>query len=157
MGLDYSLYLGPYVVCDGQPKTTVVVKRKACNKKRCKEFKRSTTSKFCSQCGSKIENAEFEEQYDKDIAYELLNEKLTQAGRSTSAPFDKHVYYPNVKFSDNREYRIDHQIASLTSISPDDIQKETNQFIEFFKKELDILRQEYNSIEVKWGFLNYVW
>ena len=39
----------------------------------------------------------------------------------------------------------------------DDIQKETNQFIEFFKKELDILRQEYNSIEVKWGFLNYVW
>jgi hypothetical protein len=171
MGIDYSVYVGPYVKCTN-PLVEVESSIRTCTNPVCKTYKNQIwdlTAKYCRECGSPIGETAIKKSNTKVNASELyehgVKEQLHMAGRESGweelkrkdAEID--IWIANVKRPEadcgiNFDPKSDRKYIDLTHHSKID---SIEQFTDAFYKEITQLREAYGSdnVEVKWGIFNW--
>lgn len=170
MGISTSSYIGPYVVCKTH-KVPSVENIRTCSDPSCKKYSErywGDSTKFCPDCGTKILEREKPIQIDNANYWEvqqLIQESLcVPSGDSFHEILEEksqHIWIANRTVPDcarnfwfnSRDYD-----TSLTEITPEMCQDETQKFKLFFEKEIEILRAEYGeeNVSVHWGYLSWV-
>lgn len=148
-----SIYLGPYVACEGKAVVAVTVKKNACNNEKCSKYKVEKNSNFCPECGTAIIKIDFIEEYKKDAVYELLEERLVNREIDGKDNYFANIGFTGVPFSDRKHIFHEFYKQSIFNVTSEIIDEEINKFTSFFDKEIEILRKEYKKIEVKFGLL----
>lgn len=154
MGTDQTFYIGPIVKCKLYQKK-IKVGYIACPK-GCKKF---ISGKFCSDCGSQVEN--FEKESKETVPYSGdITEKIFERLHTIPKGLPGFTYWiPNRDWGDKTSITI-HKYDELDpqSISAEEIVKDLVKFKEFFAKELKVLDKEYRGkIEVYWGVTSWCW
>lgn len=159
MGIDYSTYIGPYVVCAVQRHTTTDTWR-SCPLVACVNYGKYMQPGFCPHCGTQIMDVAFpvvKDTVDDGDIREQIDERLATASgddyqewaRANSA----HLWMPNTggigRHLDSRE------AFSLHRITATDIHNETHAFEGYFAAELAQLRAAYGeaAVSVRWGVI----
>lgn len=166
MGIDYTNYLGPYVVC----KVGMVTKtrqRLTCMNPKCVKYRseRWDTTKFCGHCGQPVMTYEEPRQIDSVDSDEVdrkMKGALHQPGGEAMRGYQKenhvHLWLSNKCIPDQREFSTDPmQDFEVSEITGSLIQQEMIAFRYVYEVELNILRDVYGeaNVEVKWGMLQY--
>ena len=167
MGLDYTVYVGPYVKCIN-PLVDVEEKYRACTNPVCKSFKKQTSeSGFCKDCGQPIGTITRTKKKAKVSAWELreqINERL--ANVNTEYPWDElkrpdaevDIWISNIngKGGDRFDPKSESKYFDLTNF---DIGREMETFGIDFHKEIGQLVAAYGSenIEIRWGVFNWIY
>jgi hypothetical protein len=165
MGIDYTTYVGPHVVCK-LGKKTVSEKIRSCTNASCEQHKRAASSKFCSKCGSPIDKVEIPKEVDTvnahNVRMDLLGEALYDVPGDDfhfwMRDNNTHIWLANRKVPDTRSFSFDrHEIQNIP-LTTEIIAAETEKFVNFYEKELFILRQEYGeeNVSVVWGLIHYI-
>ena len=158
-----SCYLGPYVCCnfEKEKKETIV---KSCPNKKCAKFhQKNEWSKFCPDCGSKIEkNSIF---YLKSVVDVNFVEKLLRRtlyfprGDGKWMDNNYHIWIPIYSpESCSRKWFSEEKIETKLEYIPIDnelISSELQLFQDCFNKEIKILMDRYgkNNVKFKWGHI----
>lgn len=162
MGIDYGLYVGPYVECKVQ-KVAVTKRRRACVNPNCDNHKRSVhSSAFCHLCGSRIDLVEYTEMEHAVSQWDLqeqIMERLSSVSGDEywrrSREDDVHLWKPNVD-TGGREYHLEAQEDfALHEITPDLVRDEVARFEAQFAPELTVFRERYGAgaVRVAWGII----
>jgi hypothetical protein len=169
MGISYSTYMGPHVLC----KTTKVPsteKKRTCSRDTCSQYEQTiydNRTKFCVQCGSPIADRDIPIQVDNvqihQVHEELLEEALCPAHGDSFYSWMKehntHIWLANRHVSGARDFSFDPKEGiQLIPVTPELIATEITQFSDFYEKELVLLRQEYGeeNVSVVWGLIHYI-
>ena len=107
MGIDYKVYVGPYIEVYNPLKDSTE-EYHTCPNKKCEKYKSKIGDKFCSVCGSKIKLVTFpcKESISFDVYEEFEGEPLSQAlSESNQKEYREYKFYvPNLKGSPGRSF-----------------------------------------------------
>lgn len=153
MGADLSIFIGPYLKNKGHKEITEIKIDRICpNHPALKQL----SAKFCSTCGTLIENVEIPE-IKSFSAIDLLRTKENYGEEFVSLPYNGNILFPNtyppkkIKFD-----TLDENCIDLTEI--DEIKKLQIEWIKFeFINEINFLKRELGNenISIHWGILSY--
>lgn len=156
MGVDYHVYVGPYIEIKAKELTqTVSFQYRGCTNSICNKKDTSQVGNFCSQCGQPITLIDAEEEEQVDVYEALENLKIENLDPG-SEDKDYIRLYPNhdelVTVSANIKY--DGLSEDLSNL---DIQEEIDKVKVLFSKELRLLEETYGAKPViKWGIFSNV-
>jgi hypothetical protein len=158
MGIDYCVYLGPYI--EIEKGATVKVQRdyKGCINQGCRHFHQRFTTPFCALCGMKCEDIHFEEDCELD-SYELYNkneilQKQMYPSNVDGNPED--VWIPCIKAGREMQWNLKYD-GCFQDMSDLDPKKEIKMVEDQCKESLDIIRKAYGKEpEIKWGIIGQV-
>lgn len=154
MGTDQTFYVGPIVKCKLYQRK-VKIKYIACPKE-CRKF---ITGKFCSDCGSQVEDFEKASTEFGPGSYDL-QEKISE--RLYTIPGNRsgfEYWLPNRDWGSTTSISIGkYDELDPKAISAEEIVEDLVRFKEFFAKELKVLEKGYKGkIEVYWGVTSWCW
>lgn len=161
VSIDYSTYVGPYVVC-AVNLWGVSRSRRSCPNPTCKNHGAYMPAGFCPTCGTAVSDVRFSEQefaVDDDDLREQIDERLVTAHGGAYAEWthtnSAHLWKPNVAWASLRDPHLDRTDFNLQDITADLVQAELAQFESFFAPELAQLRTAYGeaAVSVRWGVI----
>jgi len=171
VGIERFTYCGPYVKCKVQ-KTTFTYKERVCSNPKCDQHGdpcTQTHDKFCSECGSAIQEVDVEQQGDAIDPYELAEDLKLELCPTFHAYAEErsaegvHIWSGNnprkgTKNRPARPFYIDDEENSLTELRAEDIESELADFAKGYAKELALLRKHYGqaNVTLKWGLLHEI-
>jgi hypothetical protein len=141
------MYLGSYFECSGQknPFTYSETRFKCCGNHK-------ITSNFCSKCGSKEFEIIFKKVEQPLDVVEFFNEELSFHDVWNSK---SHIYTANfAHFGYIRTTDKDHFKIQKIELTEDLIVDNRTGFLSKFFKHMETLKEQYNSVELKFGLLN---
>ncbi len=159
MGIDYSVYYGPYI----EVKTKGLKRPKeyeyqACNNPSCDKYKKAKSDgKFCVSCGKPLEmiSETVEETWDAgDMVEEMGINDQVYPEYVEDADGDTQIFYPqhDELNSGGGSVKYDNLWVDLTDL---DVKEEIAKVRKYCAKALDILEKMYGSKPViKWGILS---
>lgn len=167
MGLDYSVYLGPYLEATLVEKTVTRHKRH-CTNKECLRYEKTIYEAFCPKCGTKIEDIPFEttdwcaaneDDYDDDFFHYEIIDYLS------GVPLEDEPF--NVLVANQKIDGIDRDLSfDPRSESPDFedfngeiIEAEKSAFTKTFAPQIKKLEGFFGkeNLQLKWGQLSWIW
>jgi hypothetical protein len=171
MGVDRSVYTGPYMIVKSK-KVEFENSRYTCINESCKEFNRDVkrSDKFCSSCGKEhgervykdnrmpsisdgYDSKEFEEKFGDDHWFDDMWSCIENKDGSVD------IYTLDVKDDRKHGYGFGYSADGdgLGPVTPEDITKELATANKEYKDKIDwILNIEgIESVEVKWGIVTY--
>lgn len=160
MGMNVSLYMGPYLKVRNE-KIEELVSVRACLNDECGKKLTESKEKFCSRCGTQIIEAKVPQKRDKVDIWELTekwNEQLYQAGE-LHLKGDISVLLPNISAPKTmRKFHMDIESGPSfvenydSKINP---QEELAWFKKQFANEISDLKEQLKEVEVGWGLVRY--
>lgn len=167
MGIDYSLYIGPYARCKvGEVMVSETIR--TCSNADCVLYKDTGIGfrKFCSECGSQVKDRQVPAiglVVDVEDLRDEINDRLvTPSGSDFCDWMQKnktHVWISNITNVKGLYWSSDPTCdTSLTVMDPDVIFKEVTVFRQFFQKELTVIEKAYgkDNFSIEWGVINYI-
>ena len=160
MGIDYNVYIGPYVLCQNE-KVEAEEMMRTCPKKSCPGHKKRPHphgSKFCTECGSKFDEVPVKVKTDRVESWELLEELENQICIITDEfkGIPKHcdIWISNGGLGKHFDPKYDTWVAELGAVGEESIQE----FEEKCAKSLTRLCDEYGekNVEIKWGTIGWM-
>lgn len=154
MSLDYSVYIGPVILCSEPVLTESKTDLHGCINKKCKCFETESKAPFCAQCGSK--NGTFtvtEDMEDFDL-YELSHDGLAEANPEYRRDDDSRIFIANRSFL-KRETHLDAHETVAMDLSKVDRQAEIQELAKFAEEWLPGIRKAFKKVELTWGL--YMW
>lgn len=164
MGVDYAVYLGPYIQFKTKKKLTKKANydKYACANAQCKKLNVPLTSdvQFCSACGDKIEPQSVgvdEEWYLYEFAEEMgINDEVYPDDQEDEGG-DTQIWFPYIEKSKrDRSWDIKYNTVweDLTDL---DIKAEIQQVYDECAKALKVLEEAYGTKpEVRWGLISSI-
>jgi hypothetical protein len=158
MGVDYFVHVGPFLT--GTPKLIpTTYKLVACSNKECKKYGKSTSTKFCSDCGGQIVESEIVKEEPK-CTYEISEEikELFYENSGYGSDDSEHIWLLNKHIKGIQSGTIDLKDDGDTEeeYSPESIVRGIEILKKEAKKELEILQKYYDPLEIKWGVITRV-
>lgn len=157
MSVDYNTFVGPYIEVYN-PKKDFVYEYYSCPKKGCKNHNKEISSKFCPECGKKIELTSrlSEKKIEFNMYEELDEDKLTEIMveyPKENSQKDFLYFISNCRNLPGRTF--DCNYTEIYEIAPDVPGMEINNFQLNCKEELAKLRKIFEdaNVKVKWGVL----
>lgn len=158
MGVDYNVYVGPFLEVHNPPRQDKE-ERNCCSNPHCSKHKRETGDKFCSECGREIGTVSVA--VEKPLwfnSYEETDERIAPAchhyGGFSGDKKDYNFFIPNL-LGYGRHF--DAESMELLEITPETItdqtQRFTNDFAADFRKMADFFGSD--SMKIKWGVMLY--
>ena len=160
MGVDYTIYIGPYIQIHNPPRP-YDNSYPCCVNEDCEKWTLQSTAKFCSQCGKPI--GERKVKCKRPICvdlYEMSHDRLCQAfSEYRPEGYEEYLFIiPNIKtdFSISFNPVGKQSIIDLRSI--DAIQGVCS-FSQVFSKELEAISKIFgpDAVAIKHGILNWAW
>lgn len=169
MGLDYTVHLGPYVVCKFTMKLQTS-KIRSCPNDVCSQHKQlcwDSNKKFCVQCGrpiSMVEVMDVVPSVDTDVVQQEFKERLCLVGGDDFYKWMKdnksHIWISNaIPPKGSRQETFDPTSGmELVEVNLDLITEEVFQFVKLHVEDLEVLRKHYGdgNVKVRWGLLSWV-
>ena len=157
MGTDYTVHVGPFI----KASFSIIDKpQKVFGCKNCKSVTKMA-KKFCDECGSKLEDYEVMKK-SESIEYwevaEKIKEVLSVIVDDDDAAADKfHLWVPNIPYG-SREFSFNptQEYGIVEIVKEEDIKGEIEQFEKKFGRAIDILKKEYDKVEIEWGIVNNI-
>lgn len=161
MGIDYGIYVGPYVTC----LVTVVEvtrTRRACANRSCPNHQREMRDAYCALCGSPVRPVEYTEakqSVDTWVLSVAINETLTTASgdayRKWSREHNAHLWKVTVSTGERSYHLESPEDFAFFEITPEQIVAEMVAFREQFAAELTLFRKHYGAamVYVRWGVI----
>ena len=167
MSTDYTVHLGPYVICQNSLVDSVSTRR-ACTNRKCRLHTHDyfdKSHKFCTLCGTKIDEVKFNLRDKKVSGHELqeeMDEKLIVLGIDCST-LDKNddIWVSNIRRPKNkRKLSFDPKFdgEQYIEITPELMAEEISEFVDQFRDEISILRKAYGleNVTIKWGLIHSI-
>lgn len=163
MGVDYSTYIGPYLRCyNGE--IAIPAFYRACTRDGCSEFSRELPqhSKFCSVCGSVIQNYSFTKTRPRINVVEVRLEmdeflcELTATGSQIEPLVD--FWILNRRIEGDPSLRINgYRNCAARSFQPSEIQAQIDWFELNATAQIALLKQRYGkeNVQTCWGVITY--
>lgn len=154
MGMDLSTTIGPYIKISGKRETTVIKIKRLCPKHPNKE----QDGKFCTHCGTEIENVEVPK-VEKVYPMGLLHKNDEWDDDLWSPEGMDHIIIPNER--PPQKIRIDDQDNDVADLTDIDLERVKSTQIEWFKNKfqpaVDVLADALGveNVQVKWGIVTY--
>jgi len=167
MGVDYNVYLGPYLKCQNPDVDKQVTKLTCPNTSCAKHMQWRGHDPFCAKCGSQIVDVTTTQHKPRVCGSSLLeelNEVFYAPGTCYAQyPFEDHVdvWIPNTKpktIFGSRQASFDARYdTGMTRVCPSLIEDETDAFKRVFVKELTKMCEAYGAdcVSIHWGLLSY--
>jgi hypothetical protein len=158
MGVDYHVYVGPYITCKQRHATRDGARfgciNTACSKYRTKADKRT---KFCPTCGQ--ENGSFVVKVKvREDPYEVTGGALDRADSEAYGGGDdgRVIVTPNKSKGAPREFSFDPNCdTGETEIGEGAREREMAWFSEAFRGEIAKLSASFDDVTIRWGLLLY--
>ena len=159
MGMENSVYIGPYAVVYLRPQKfkTVDLCR---SPESCPNNEPAGSINFCTKCGIKLENRFKQEKDETFNHYDLIGgdrmwcpeSGYYRNGHATpTGPATHMIFMPNIgSFKVNPD-----EYNAFGEISHDMIDKSLDKFRNEFAKELKILADNALRVDVRWGYFQY--
>ncbi len=162
MTIDYSVYLGPYLMCEYTIVEAEEVRRQ-CSNKECDEIGRRVISReinYCSSCGSSIINVKRPITIPSVDSWSIEDE-IGQALHTVPTEYielDKplHFWVPNLHRGALRKFWVNLISEQLVAeIDHKMVPSEKLWLVDAFRKEIAILQKRYKQCRIKWGLIVY--
>jgi hypothetical protein len=161
MGVDYSVYLGPYIVAKNS-REEVTKTRRSCTNANCKEATKQVydaEKKFCPTCGTAIGDVAYTTTAPKVGAWEIAEEQdLCVVPTEYMKDVDKgtNMYIPNVT-GVKRKFSCDARKERIAEVTPELIADELAAFTVFYEKGIAALHAAYGqtNVTIHWGLIQY--
>ncbi len=169
MGIDYNVYVGPYIEIETkkQPTKQKEYEYKACLNNKCKLFREAQRTKnhgygeppakFCSQCGGEIKTIKetLDEEYD---VYELCEEfgilDQVSPDYSDSENGDTQLFFPRIEDRKGGSLNIKYDEV-WEDLSDLDVAVEIEKVKQECSKALEVLEKAYGvKPKIKWGVIS---
>lgn len=157
-----SVHAGPLVICQQRDitytKVTVPKEKFGCLNESCTKFCMACPHKFCPNCGS-VNSKWFTEEKSETITRkfpsdkELYESKLNQDILCECPFLSKGVFIGN-KPNDGK-HKVNNEKEFMLEFDNINMAEDVAKFNNLYKEQLDILRELYESVEVKWVVANY--
>lgn len=162
MGRYQSMYLGPYASCP-EKETTVIRNVAACSSAVCpKAFPKSSwdaaKTAFCAECGSPITSRDFK--FPSHVnPHDVLGERENLVPILPEFRKDKLIWFLSNHRGPRGSFQLetgeDLLIDVRTMGQTDLIDSDLKWFQATFHKDLQLLRNAYDTLTLSWGLLNY--
>jgi hypothetical protein len=150
--MNYNNYVGPYLKCCFHY-NEVKIEKFGCSK--CNNKKSDFSGKkykFCPECGNEYGNYEIEEKEKSVNHWDLLEDTFMDTFETEFGDFD--ILMPNGDDFEGRDFDISDD-GCLQEIDSERILKETKWFENKYEKEIKLLIDNYDKVEIKWGVIRY--
>lgn len=166
MGLDYTVYVGPYVECQTH-EIDATEQIWACSHTTCSKYgkRREQDIKFCPECGYECVSLTIKTK-TKAISSWKVSEDIDEAlycANHVGLDEEKigetiiHTWAPNVSRERPREFSIDpHQSSSVKMSLQNAAESEMMWFKRKFAKEIEHLNNTYGpkNVSLQWGLIS---
>jgi hypothetical protein len=155
MGVDYSVYLGPYIEIERGTTRMVKFNITTCININCTEHQNPALGNFCKVCGSKVGVVETEDE-DEICSHELWEEhEILRKQLFPEESYDDSVdiWIPQIETKRKKGWSLKYNkcFQDMTDINPKD---EIEMVKKQCKESLDIITQAYGKEPViKWGIM----
>lgn len=158
-----QIYVGPYLRCLNDY-VNVTSMKKTCANPNCNQYKTSiwiTTAKFCQTCGSPIKKRALTEKSSPNLNRHHRLSKISWSKFIVLGPKNgcmeetEETYFIPYNPPLNSylvQYSIDEDPIPLESV---DIEKQKNVFLQHYAKELVVLKEVYEEVQIKYGVVTY--
>ena len=168
MGIDYNVYVGPYIIADIFPQE-VTKQKKSCPNEECKKYKQWASNGFCSSCGSKVQLVSYPEMDNVPLNWKLTEERTDQEADEFNNylncmnaceddSFDCYIPNQRLKGVPDRKTYVDPRYESVfQELDADVIEKEKEALKATFEKQIAMLESWHGkeNVHIKWGFLSW--
>jgi len=168
MSIDRYTYVGPYIECSGSKTTIKMRDRIVCSSGKAHSFSANGDTKFCGVCGAPVEYTYKDEPVtfwdiiyqESDEFYEKHFEAIVPKSMVPLLDCELNPITPDPMsdeydiFGLNCGVYVDHD-ESTTELNASEIVSSIDEVKEVMKKELDLLRNLYENVEVKFGVVSY--
>jgi len=154
MGVSYFVYVGPYIEAPN-PEKVRPREFHSCPDKKCRNYKKEMSEKFCPRCGTAItlitvqsvKRAEFDVYSEcKDRLSDVHSDYLPHEKR------DSAIFQPNQGKFGQRFVAYDSNIVAFNETM---IADEMSRFKTFFAKDIDRIKEVFGNAIVQWGVVAY--
>lgn len=163
MGVDYTVYVGPFLQCHN-PQIYSVYQEKVCTSFSCKNFQKNLYHPFCELCGQPQGTKEVPTKtssinvFDlmakiEDVLYPPFGDGYSQ----WSDENETDIWLPNLKNprKDAREFSFSPKYDGLIIQELNQSVLEMAEFQEQYKDAIAFLSKSYNDlVKVKWGLIS---
>lgn len=164
MGVDYSVYIGPFVRCEN-PDVTNTESYTACATASCPKHDKQTSNKFCPECGKAISTLVRTVSAPKVDAWDVseqLNESFFTPGTNYGRfPFELNIdiWVPNRRLPGIAERTEEPLRGGYDEVDEDEVEAEKTALVGACGQDLAKFREIYgnNEVSVHWGVLHYAW
>lgn len=158
MGVDYNVYIGPYVKIHN-PKKNSFDEFQGCNTGNCVKRMKPSSSKFCDTCGKPIVLVKKPTKKSIDVDfYELTDEHLVPVlCHYYDVPPDYNFLVPNKKWCERTTHFDPRSFAGEIDFDHKDVLTELVKFESTFDKWLQIVKEKFGetNVVIKWGTIFY--
>jgi hypothetical protein len=153
MGIDYNVYVGPYIKVYNPLKDSVE-KYHSCVNAKCSNHKEEVSSEYCCDCGKKIKLVERSCQIRIDFdSWDECDGDILEAMFGRSPDEDYQFFIPNTG-----EIGLDLNVERETSVNEIDVGKpkmDINNFQLQFKKHINHIKKVFGNtnVSIQWGVL----
>lgn len=156
MGVDYHVYVGPYIEVRNPPKSSFL-EYYGCPNNKCKDFNKHINAKFCPQCGKQIELLTVPTQKPMEFdCYEEFDDRLSEVRMDdrVKGKEDCEFYLPNQGKTGKHFSAYDRQILSYDAAI---IALENESIETKFAKDIKRLREVFgkDAVTIQWGIIAY--
>lgn len=156
MGIDYHVYVGPYIEVHNPPKAAVE-QYHACPSMGCKQHMKRSNDKYCPQCGTTIDLVK--KNIMEPIRFDVMgetNERLVSVCRNQFVGEKEHFLWivPNQGGLGKHFYAYEPEVLSLNET---DIALALRDLKEAFLTDITKLKKTFGNeaVNIRWGIIAY--
>lgn len=155
--LSYTIHIGPYL----QIKPLIIKQEKLSINgyylnRLCSTYDKLSGDNYCSICGTRLTKKVITETIDPDFC-KLIGERLIDITPYIDITKEYKYFVPNIHWDENEIVSVDPKTETIIDeFVESKTQDQMNKFEIFFKKEIQIIKENSEFIAIKYGVINTI-